>query len=953
MLPWKRLLFVVLLVSGAAAHAEGPTAEQLQQLRQMTPEQLQQLQQMTPEQRAALAQQVSGGGGQAKSKEITNPATVQPRNVGAGPLEKDIKSSSQDIKPANIEVGNSVKVDMPVVEQVATQQSADKLEVRRAFEEFTRESKTMVVNTDNLQQFGYELFAGDPSTFAPVTDVPVPSDYVMGPGDEIKVQLTGREAKDLTLTVDREGAVAFPEIGSIVLAGLDFAAAKEMLSVLIERNMIGATASITMGKLRSIRIFALGDVFRPGSYTVSGLATLSHALFASGGVKKIGSLRNIELKRGGRRVGTIDLYDFLLKGDTSKDVRLLPGDVVFVTPVGKTVAIAGYVLRPAIYELKNEHTVGDILKLAGGLLPDAYIDKALIERFSSVGDKEVVNVGLKGVGLAVPVQNGDVIKVFPTTEFESNQVLLIGNVKRPGKLAWREGMRVLDVIRSRDDLLPESLMDYGIIEREADDNREPMVLRFRLDKLMEKGSNADAGFNIELKSRDRIYVFQRANFREQPKLSIAGSVKSPGQYEFKRNMRLADLVLAAGGVQRETDFGMVEIYRTDPSSKEVSLLKVNLARAMDSNPQDDLLLQDLDRVVIHSVYEKKFREEISVMGEVHKPSTISLAQGMRVSDLVTAAGGFTETAFLARAEITRYAVENGEKRSSKHIEIDLTAAMKGVEQSNILLEPYDVLMVRRLTNWRPAEQIEIAGEVMHPGSYPAEEGERLSDLLQRVGGFTEDAYLPAAVFVRESIRVAQQKQLDDLVQRMEAEVAQVSVSAGALRDETLRLHRQEGIDKSNKLLAQLKEVRATGRMVIELDDAAKLRGGFQDITLRAGDKLFVPKRPDEVTVLGEVYNQIAMLFNPRLSRDEYVRQAGPTRMADMDAIYVVRANGLVETSNSSGWFSSSGNVGPGDTVIVPLQLDHMNYLDMALDWSRAMMQIGVSIAAGKAVGVFK
>lgn len=917
----------------------------------LTPEQLQRLQQLTPEQRAALVQQVGGVADKPKSVEASNPATVQPREVGSGRLEYEIKTPMPDAKQATAEVAGSPKADVPVTE-IGSQQSAERVEVHRAFEAFVRESRPMVVSTENLQQFGYELFAGQPSSFAPVTDIPVPPEYVLGPGDEIKVQLFGKDGKELALTVDREGMIAFPDIGPISLAGLSFAQAKAMLAEQINQKMIGVSASITMGQLRSIRIFALGDVFRPGSYTVSGLATLSHALFASGGIKKAGSLRNIELKRNGRRIGAIDLYDFLLKGDTSRDVRLLPSDVVFVPPIGKTVAIAGEVIRPAIYELRNEQTVGDILKLAGGLLPKAYTSKALIERFNPRGDKQVINIDLNS-GLEATVQNGDVIKVFPATEFETNQILLIGNVKRPGKYAWHEGMRVMDLVQSREDLLPESLLDYGIIEREAEDTREPVLMRFRLGELLEKGLKAD-DLNIRLEPRDRVYVFQRANFRQQPKVSIAGSVQAPGQYEFKRNMRLADLVLAAGGVLRDTDSGEVEVYRTDPATHDVSLSKVNLARAMSSEKSDDILLQDMDRVVVHSIYERKLREEVSVMGEVNRAGSVPLAQGMRVADLVFAGGNVTQMAYLGRAEITRYKVVNGQRRWSDHIEIDLGAAMRGEESANLLLEPYDVLMVRRLSNWRNAEQVQVLGEVMHPGIYPIEEGEHLSSLLPRVGGFTRDAFLPAAVFTRESIREDQQKQLNDLIRRMEAEVAQMEQPIAALRDETYRIHRLEGLEVTKRMLAQLKSVRATGRMVIELADAAKLKGKSYDLRLRAGDRLIVPKRPDEVLVLGEVYNQNALLYNPNMGRDDYVGQAGPTRMADLDAIYIVRVNGQVEQGGGSWWLpGGSSHVGPGDTIVVPQDLDHVSLLDVALDWSRAMMQIGTTAAAMKAIGVFK
>ncbi len=930
-----------------------------QLLQQLTPDQLQQLQQLSPEQRAALMQQAGGNANQAATNPATNNTQKEPqqRNVGVGRLESEIKTDAPDEKKDALDKNKSDKKDKhatkadATVDQEQSRQAEDKDKIHFSFEEFTRESKPLKVSTTDLQQFGYSLFATDPTTFTPVTDVPVPPEYVLGPGDEIKVQLFGKDNKELALTVDRQGAVSFPQIGPISVAGLSFVQAKALLAEQIKEKMIGVSASITMGQLRSIRIFALGDVFRPGSYTVSGLATLSSALFASGGVNKSGSLRNIQLKRKGRIVTTIDLYDFLLRGDTSKDVRLLPGDVVFVPPIGKTISIAGEVVRPAIYEMGNETTVADMLKLAGGLMPKAYLEKAMIERIDAKGEQKDINLSLLGNGANVPVRNGDVIKVFSGTDFESNQILMIGNLKRPGKYAWENGMRISSLITSLDDLLPETFMDYGVIEREAKDTREPMIIRFKLGELLVPQAK-DGELDLPLQARDRVYVFKRSNFREKPKLSIQGSVKTPGGYEFQRNMRLTDLVLAAGGVLRETDMGLVEIYRTNPQTRDVHLIKVNLALAMASDKVNDIPLQDLDRVVVHSIYESNEHKQVVVMGEVHNPGTLELGLGMRLSDLVFAAGNVTEMAFLKNAEITRYKVENGIKRISDHITVNLEAALKGDAQENVLLQPYDVLSVRRVSNWRDAEQVVVGGEVVHPGTYPIEEGETLASLLKRVGGFTDTAYLPAAVFTRESVRLDQQKQADELAHRMGSELSAKQTAASSLNDEALKAQTQQALESGKRTLEEFKATQATGRVVIHLENVAKLEGAEFNVRLHDGDKLFVPKRPDEVLVVGEVYNHSAVMFDPSYSRDDYVKQAGLTRMADASGIYLVRADGHVDSS-SGGWFSWQGKIQPGDTIVVPQDLARMNALDIALDWSRVTMQLGTTLAAMKTVGILK
>lgn len=946
----KKLVFPLLLSILLAAHGTSAT-DMTQLLQQLTPEQMQQLQQLSPEQRAALMQRASTGDSQPNSSPVAAPANLPPRTLETGRLEADAKTDSHDAALSRQEVSIGRVADIPL-EQVTSQTAADQIEIRRSFEEFMRESRPMVVDTSQLRQYGYDLFASEPTTFAPATDIPVPPEYVLGPGDEIKVQLFGKNNMELVLTVDREGAVSFPQIGPISVAGLDFAQAKALLAEQVKQKMIGVSASITMGQLRTIRIFALGDVHRPGSYTVSGLATLSSALFASGGINKIGSLRSIELKRNGRRIATIDLYDFLLRGDTSRDVRLLPGDVVFVPPIGNTVSIAGEVVRPAIYELKKEKTVAEVLKLAGGLMPKAYLDKALIERVAARGEQKVVNLSLLGNGGNELVRNGDVIKVFPGTEFEKNQILTVGNLKRPGKYAWEEGMRVSSLVSSIDDLLPETFLEYGVIERETADTREPMLIRFKLGELIQsngKGSELD----LVLKPRDRLYVFKRASFRQQPKVSIEGSVQTPGQYEYKRNMRLADVVLAAGGVLRDTDLGFVEVYRTDPVTHDVRLIKVTLALALAADKVNDIPLQDLDRVVVHSIYERKQREEVTVMGEVNKPGTFALGQDMRVADLLFAGGNVTQMAYLKQGEITRYKVENGQKRVSEHFPVDLEAALRGGADANIVLQPFDVLNVRRVANWRAAEQVRVEGEVLHPGSYPIDEGETLSSLMQRVGGFTEKAYLRAAVFTRESVRLEQQKQIDELVRRMDSELAARETAVTTLRDAALQAQQQQALESGKRLLAKFRTAQATGRVTINLSDITRLKGGEFDVKLRDSDRLVIPKRPDEVLVVGEVYTNAAVVYNPDYESRDYLEQAGPTRMADPSSIYLVRADGRVETQGS-GWFGGSlGKVLPGDTIVVPQDLERMNALDIALDWSRVTMQLGTSLAAMKTVGILK
>src|SRR5690606_7397998 len=322
-----------------------------------------------------------------------------------------------------------------------------------------------------IERFGHELFEAVPPTFAPVEDIPVPADYVMGPGDTVVVQLLGKENVQHELAVTRDGTLLFPGIGPINVAGLSFTELRREVNRRVERRFIGTQASVTLGRLRSIRVFVLGDVTRPGSYTVSSLATLTNALFASGGVKPIGSLRDIQLKRRGKVVARLDLYDLLLRGDTRGDARLAPGDVIFVPPAGATVGIGGRVQRPALYELKDETSLAELLDMAGGLLPDADRRAVRIERVVQGVGHSVLNVDLAREA-AVRLQDGDVVRVYALPERRERAVRLVGWVQRPGEHEWRPGMRLSDLVPSLGLLRPGADLNYALVTRERAEDRQ-------------------------------------------------------------------------------------------------------------------------------------------------------------------------------------------------------------------------------------------------------------------------------------------------------------------------------------------------------------------------------------------------------------------------------------------------------------------------------------------------
>ena len=722
-----------------------------------------------------------------------------------------------------------------------------------------------------LKPFGYDLFEQATASYTPLTDVPVPADYVVGPGDELSVQLFGSQNRSLKLVVSREGTVSFPELGPIKVAGLRFSAAKAGIEGRVAQQMIGVKANVSMGDIRSIRIFVLGEAQRPGSYTVSGLATLTSGLFASGGIKPIGSLRDIQLKRQGAVVRHLDLYDLLIRGDTSNDASLLPGDVIFIPPLGNTVSIEGEVRRPALYELRGETTAAELLALAGGLGTEADANRAALTRVDEQSRRVVLDVNLAtAAGRAQKLRNGDNLRVARLRPQIDSGVSLDGFVHRSGLQPWRAGLRISDVIGSVDELKPDADVHYVLIRRESGADRRVEVLSADLTAAWAaRGTTVD----VALQPRDRITVFDLAPGRER--------VIKP----------LLDELRLQGALARPT-------------------------------------------------------EVVRVEGRVKVPGEYPLEQGMRVADLLRAGGNLEAAAFGAQAELARYEVTTDGVRQAELITIDLAAVRRGEAAANVPLRPYDYLLVKETPYWATQEQVTLRGEVKFPGTYPIRRGETLRELIDRAGGLTPQGNPKGSVFTRIELREREQKQLDLLADRMQSDLATMSLQAAAAN----QAGAAQSVQAGQGLLAQLRQTKAVGRLVINLPAILQQgQGGPADITLRNGDTLIVPTASQEVTVIGEVQSATSHLYVQGLSRDAYIdKSGGTTRKADKRKIYIVRADGNVVADRSSIFSrSSTAGIQPGDTVVVPLDAERIPALPLWQSVTQILYNLTVALAAVK------
>lgn len=692
-------------------------------------------------------------------------------------------------------------------------------------------------------------------------EVPLGPDYVLGPGDELNISMWGGVSQSFLRRIDSEGGIALPEAGVVQLAGLTLEKAQSVIQHALQLQYRDTHSVVTVARLRSIRIFVAGDVRRPGSYEVSSLASPVSALFAAGGPTAVGSLRILKHFRNEKQIGEIDLYDFMLHGIRSDRDRLQSGDTLLVPPVGPQVAVFGAVKRPAIYELRAEKNLADVLDDAGGLTVAAAITHIAVERIVANQGREEIGIdadvnekpGIARENLAAfAVQDGDRVHVATVLPANERVLYIQGHVARPGRIAYRDNMHLSDVLRSYGDLLPEPA-DTGEIIRLVAPDMHPETFDFNLPDVL-IGNSSPA-----LQAFDTIRIF--------------------GRYE-----------------------------------------------------------QDAPMV--------------GIRGEVARPGSYPLFEGMTAAQLVRAAGGFKRDALLNRADLTTYRVENGARVTVCRRDIAIgSAVLKGDRDADVPLKPGDVLTIHQLTGWDDiGASIVIEGEVAHPGSYGFQEGEHLSDLLKRAGGFRATAYPEGAVLTRPEVKALEEQSREELIRQIETSSAAARMSPGIAPNDaqaTLQVIQQQ----QDQVIAELKSTPATGRLVIHIgDDIGTWAGAAADIEVRRGDELKIPKRPGFVLVSGQVYNASAIAFTPDKAAKWYLQRAGgATQIANRKTIFIVRANGEVIGPRSGAWHMGdvlSTRLKAGDTVVVPQKI-----VGASLVWRNllATAQVAASVAIAAAV----
>lgn len=678
-----------------------------------------------------------------------------------------------------------------------------------------------------LPMFGANLFEEAPATFAPVGAVPVPADYVIGPGDEIIIRTTGVADFELRPVVDRDGQIVLPKVGAVQVAGVRVAELEKFLTAQVGKSFRNFTLSATLGQLRGIDVYVVGHARRPGKYTISSLSTLVNALFVSGGPNANGSMRRIRLVRGDRGVVSVDLYAFIAKGDRSKDVKLLPGDTIVFPPAGPRVAVTGATNVPAVYELlPGEAPIREVLALSGGMPVLADPQKAQLERVdpSQPVARSVEEFALDDAGLARTLRDGDVLTLFPISPKFANAVTLRGNVARPLRHPFRPGMRVRDLIPEREALITR---DYYL--------RKNMLVQY--EDGTARGSQVDPA-------------------RDAATRDAGQGVTAERQRQEVRN----------GFDEVNWDYAVIE--RLDPNRLRPQLIPFNLGRAV----------------------------------------------------------------------------------------------LQGDDGQNLELQPGDTVTVFGLRDLRvPRERqtrlVRVEGEVAAPGIYSVDAGETLPQLIARIGGMTRDAYVFGTEVTRESVREQQQQTLQTVVRKLEDQVSsgiaarQQTTQSGTAADQAAQAQRLQVEEKiARERLQRLRAMKPSGRIALELDPESP---ALPAITLEDGDRIVVPSRPSFVSVVGSVYNENTLLWRSRKTVGSYLQSAGPTDGADIDNVFVLRADGSIASRRVGSWFGGGGIGGlplaPGDTVVVPEKVDretrYAAFMRGLKDWTQVVYQLGLGAAA--------
>lgn len=665
------------------------------------------------------------------------------------------------------------------------------------------EKKELQRNRDGI--FGMDFFKNPKISFTPNLNMPTPENYQIGPGDELLVEVWGATEGAFRQKVDAEGNIFLNGIGRIHLAGLSFTEVKAKINTYLKRIYSGISApdgsyakihtGVTITQVRTVKVNIIGEVLVPGTYSLSSLSTVLNALYACGGPSESGSFREVNLFRGGKKIATFDIYNFLLNGSEKGNLGLQDQDVIIVPPYKNRVWVEGQVKRSGFYETLDTETLANLVSFFGGFTSDAFTNTLVLERIKDA-KREVKEIAFQEIG-KLKMQNGDRLKIHAITG------------------------------------------EY------------------------------------------------------QNRLSIGGAVYQPGVYEFKEGMTAADLLQKANGVKKEASLNKGLIFRTK-NKVDYETLSFSVKELLENKTQ--ILLKDNDSIHIFYKEELAFKRFVKVEGAVNKPTELPFMENMTVEDAISLAGGLSNGADPSNIEIFRDINDGAFQKLSQTFKVSTNNELLPEGESTIL-QPNDIISVRYIKGFTPIQTVSVVGEVLYPGVYSIQsKDERISDLLERVGGFTPFAYKEGVTLVRKKTDEGELQQEDFLSELV------------ALENDS----------DSNKSLKKAATKTSEYRIGLEVNKIMRKKHSKYDLLLNEGDMLLIPSEKQTIEVRGEVLAPSLVRFEKGLSLREYIDRAGGfSNRAKKSSIYVLYANGDVKATRTSLFFNNYPKLAPGAIVIVP------------------------------------
>ncbi len=728
-----------------------------------------------------------------------------------------------------------------------------------------------------LKVFGRNLFDEVPTTFAPLDRIPVPANYILGPGDELLIHVWGKIDLDTRVTVDRNGQIFVPTVGTLTVAGLRYEQLQSSLHAAIATLYKDFDLNVTLGQLRSIQVFVLGSARQPGVYTISSLSTLVNALFTSGGPSATGSMRHIQLRRNDQVITEFDLYDLLRRGDKSHDVQLLPGDVIYIPPAGQQVAIIGSVNEPGIYEIKGDETVASALSDAGGATSLADEDRVLLERIENHEGRQAESFALDDSGLKRTLRDGDLLRVYPLSPRFDNAVTLRGNVGQPGRYAWHDGMRVSDLIPNRQFLLTR---DYWNQQNFLVPERIAHPFGLAPDQFdPQTGTTVQAPANGPNSNNNPQNEFNPQNgFNQQTGTSPQTGTNTQRAPNGQTPTNAQSGFNTQNGLNQQT----------------------GMNQQTGANQQTGTSQQT----------------EINAQNEAIQRSEASFAAARNGEEI--------NWDYAAIERLDQHDL------STRLVAFNLANAIDDpASTDNVALQPGDVVTIFSekdipLPVDKHAAFVRVDGEVNAPGIYRIGPAETLRDIVKRAGGLTPHSYLYASQLNRISTRRAEEIEIKQSTAQMQRDLLARNAATSTVGTSNTA-EQQAQLSSQQALIAQLAAVQPTGRVVLAMKPDASSVDDIPAFPLEDGDTFYIPQELNTVQVSGAVYNENAFRYERRKKLLAYLNDAGgPTRQADTKRIFLIRADGTVISRQTRGdfWHSDFDKTTllPGDAIIVPPKL---------------------------------